>query len=770
MSDPLTCEVEPVGGDGLVDPELFVIRSVMLPAAASQIEAAGDSLTRMGDDLTTAMDSISSEWWKLPGCYEAPEASQAYLLLNPACEDADMVRAALGTAALLLADYSAAVAAEREMLRDLSARAEVFRREVYGTSWREDGGNIARNTALLEEHAAIAHRINAAAVECATGIYGLVGTMPDDFVPPEAIPEWALASPDVPMPWGYPAEEDRNWLESVGHVFWRFGNEFGTSVLGLTGYDTLTDERTGEFAGQAWAGLGNFLGSAVVSVAGAPLVYVAAQADPSERDGFMEWLVERNRVFTGAMAGMASVDLNAPAGHATDDWDEDPIAAAGYTVLNVGSLLAGVGVLSAGRAAVVAARVGAMSTRTARIVALAGQVGEFVIPATEIFTAGGIRVFAGLRNAIRLAEFDGLTIHPGAFLDDVARLADETPVQTTVSDEVFEGVDGGEVELGGIPDGELELVDSADLPEAPEDAPPSGPPSGGDGGSGGSGGGDPAPHPFEPDRPVPMTADAATVSRTWTQTDVDRALDEAPVNADGVSLDHRTGTPLDVTGQHGGVTLRWSEADGQWFVENIEPQARIQPGGAGAVDALTDSMRTAGPTPLDLSRADGYASGDVLRPGEHPPGTPAETFARSGGREGILHSKLRNGDGWRNYQHQISGWEPTADGLVPEFRRIDPTTGNPVDFDGRAARPDGRTAMLEAKFGHRELVFDPEGAFATRVRRQLPNQIADRLAVLGPDEFLEIHVSDPYGAAGIQEIVNGQPWNDQVSVVYTPAA
>lgn len=57
-----------------------------------------------------------------------------------------------------------------------------------------------------------------------------------------------------------------------------------------------------------------------------------------------------------------------------------------------------------------------------------------------------------------------------------------------------------------------------------------------------------------------------------------------------------------------------------------------------------------------------------------------------------------------------------------------------------------------------------------RVRQQLPDQIRDRLAVLQPDEFLEIHVSDPYGAAGIREILDDAKLGQRVTVVYTPAS
>ncbi|WP_420115016.1 hypothetical protein [Pseudactinotalea sp.] len=462
-SAPPVCEVEPIGGDGLVNPELFVIESHALPTAASQIEAAGDYLCRMGDDLHGTMDDISTAWWRLAGCYEAPEATSVYTLLNPACESAGQARAALSTAAIFLRDYATAVASEREPLRDLTARANQFRRDVVDgvtipksesasatfwdtvtgiagaddlvtVPWYEDGPTRNRNQALLEEHAAIAHRINTAAVTCANGINGIVGHLPAGVDAPEVIPEWALASNEVPMPWGYPAEEDRNWLEALGHVGWRFGNEFGTAVAGLTGYDTLMNERTGATAAQNWAGLGDGLGSLLVSAAAAPLVIGSAQVPEGERAAWMQWFVDRGDVTAAAVGGAVSIDYQAGGSAMFAQWSDDPVEAGGYAAVNVASLFAGFGFLSASRAAMIAARTGAMSTRVARIVALAGQVGEFVIPTSEILAAGGLRIVTGLRHAVRLSEFDGITIHPAQFTDEVARLTTNDSISVTVED------------------------------------------------------------------------------------------------------------------------------------------------------------------------------------------------------------------------------------------------------------------------------------------------------------------------------------------------
>lgn len=125
-------------------------------------------------------------------------------------------------------------------------------------------------------------------------------------------------------------------------------------------------------------------------------------------------------------------------------------------------------------------------------------------------------------------------------------------------------------------------------------------------------------------------------------------------------------------------------------------------------------------------------------------------------------------DPYLRYRIQITGWLPGEDGSVPSYRRLHPTTGEPVDFDGRVERGDAVVFPM-AEYGMRELAFDPEGEFSMRVRQGLPPHVARQLEVLREGEELEIHVSDPYGASGVRTLLEHVGLGDRVTVLYTPA-
>lgn len=126
-----------------------------------------------------------------------------------------------------------------------------------------------------------------------------------------------------------------------------------------------------------------------------------------------------------------------------------------------------------------------------------------------------------------------------------------------------------------------------------------------------------------------------------------------------------------------------------------------------------------------------------------------------------------NVDPYLRYRIQITGWLPGDDGSIPSYRRLHPTTGEPVDFDGRVERASG-VFFLMAEYGMRELAFDPEGEFATKVRQGLPPHVARQLEVLQEGEELEIHVSDPYGASAVKMLLEHVGLVEHVTVLYTP--
>lgn len=435
MTDPQGTEA--ADGDGLIDPEHFVIGADYVALAAGQIEQAGTLLTALAERVVDPMTEISSSWWRLPGCYEAPEQSQVYLLMNPAVTEAEAMATDFSAADRHLQTYATAVLAEQENLRDLTARATAFRSAVVGgvevpvthrgasmapvvealggtaptevVPWNHDEATASRNASLLEEHAAIAARINAAAVACANDIDTLVRALPNDHAPAEAFGEDALADSRAPMPWGYPREPERDVEASIRHGFYRFLANGVIAAGALGGFDVENDwERTPGLASQSWAGLGDALGSLVVAASLIPYSRLTPLGDRAVVGalpaGAQEWVHRREEVATGTLAGLVGIDYESHL--AGEDgmwmWREDAVATATESVLNVGTMFIGPGGAVRGGSSA--------ALRSLRVVTGAA---DFVVPGTSFLVHGGIGVVRGLQDAVRTGD-----LQPVALVDD----------------------------------------------------------------------------------------------------------------------------------------------------------------------------------------------------------------------------------------------------------------------------------------------------------------------------------------------------------------
>ncbi|MFV0428281.1 MAG: GH-E family nuclease [Arachnia sp.] len=81
---------------------------------------------------------------------------------------------------------------------------------------------------------------------------------------------------------------------------------------------------------------------------------------------------------------------------------------------------------------------------------------------------------------------------------------------------------------------------------------------------------DPSRRLYDPDSPAPSTIPAKEAPHPYTQADVERALDNAPVNDKGDPVDPRTGEPLNLTDAagHRGWEMRWDPDAGDWAAQN----------------------------------------------------------------------------------------------------------------------------------------------------------------------------------------------------------
>lgn len=124
-----------------------------------------------------------------------------------------------------------------------------------------------------------------------------------------------------------------------------------------------------------------------------------------------------------------------------------------------------------------------------------------------------------------------------------------------------------------------------------------------------------------------------------------------------------------------------------------------------------------------------------------------------------------------DYQLQIAGVERTPDGRVPERVEVG-TTGRDVKFDGHTVRegPPPVEVLLDAKDGYRGLNFADLGQGYWQHRADsLVAQAQRQLDAVPHGAVIEWHVSDPYGAAGMRQLLESRRmFSHEIRAVYTP--
>lgn len=162
-----------------------------------------------------------------------------------------------------------------------------------------------------------------------------------------------------------------------------------------------------------------------------------------------------------------------------------------------------------------------------------------------------------------------------------------------------------------------------------------------------------------------------------------------------------------------------------------------------------------------------YTSGDPHYPGGWPPGTPESTWTKGDNDPGWHHIN-RGERPWMPYQEQISGAERLPDGRIPEYAQLNPDTGKHVNFDGHTYRGD-QEIFLDAKDGYAKLATEPGKPWTDGMKDGLLKEVENQLGALPEGARLEIHVSDPMGAAAIRKLLDDADLTD-ANVIYTPKA
>ncbi|WP_424467618.1 hypothetical protein [Pseudoclavibacter helvolus] len=464
--------IEVCTGDGLIDPSAFVCKSADLDTSA--IEASATSLEGMGTGLVEKVSTISSTWSGIGGSYQAPEQESVYAAITPASNAAADVETSFSSAAGYLRTYAEELQGVKATLQDLEDRAATFRQEAlrgydvtiwdahglfsseFWTTdvtklgdksehipWTEHGPAIEKNESLLAEYAAIIETVWAAATTCAAGLETLsTGTYvtEDEAITAEAI----MASTE--LPWGYPADEDRNCSESVAHGAGNFWHGTWTGAASLIGRDPESGEWGWDNAGAAWGGLGNFALSTAVVLS--PTTWAVKLVAPgSEAD---QWFDDRVNVAATGWGSLIGWDHQAAlAGeNGFHAWEEDAVATGTETIANIGTFFipganVAKGVSTAGKVGSIVTRVG-------------GFAADFAIP-------GGSLAVGLATKGIKFSP-DGLKITPYVGATGVVDALSPTGGVPPVSSHF--GLDAPGTVPGGPKGGTLELPTGTGTPGA----------------------------------------------------------------------------------------------------------------------------------------------------------------------------------------------------------------------------------------------------------------------------------------------------------------
>lgn len=538
---------------GLIKPDMFVAKAASLNT--SLIAQAARDLRSMGRKVSDEVSSISTSWSALKDgeTYQSPHQDRVYDLMAPAVTSADDLEAVFDAMATHLETYRGTLWAIKPRLTEFETRAAAFRSKVVGgvmvdgsskkspsigdsirgafdfvplvnekkvrVPWYEDRASCDMNEGLLAEYAGLLAEISEASTLCANSINALVvGTTIDVATAYQAEQFTDLANP---MPWGTPREEDRNCSESARHGAESFGTGLWDGARALVvGYNPQTG---GYFeTADAWRGLGDLAESiAAVAVFGIPANLMIAFG--RDDNAFSDYMGERSTTFITVLGSFVGYDASSSDGW--HKWKEDAVSTGTESALTLATFFIPSASASNGLKA------GSAASRAAAAGAVAADV---VFQGGSWAVKGGVKVSAALGDVLR-------------FGDDLAG----------VSGQVVQS--GGRLSWSG---GTAGLIDAVAGPTPVTDSlfgPAKVSPSSGSTSS-----------LYDPNAPVRETVNQSSAPKGYGAADVETAWRDAPVDAQGRPVDHRTGTPLIAENLDGnrGWHMKWDPEGGQWVAEN----------------------------------------------------------------------------------------------------------------------------------------------------------------------------------------------------------
>ena len=201
----------------------------------------------------------------------------------------------------------------------------------------------------------------------------------------------------------------------------------------------------------------------------------------------------------------------------------------------------------------------------------------------------------------------------------------------------------------------------------------------------------------------------------------------------------------------------YSDLDKRMLSELLRDEARWQKADQKRRKRAADEEK------IGIIEDDGstYTSMNSAFPGDYPPHTPPN-------KNGIKYIKrTKEYAEWVQYQEQISGWNVTNDGKIPEY--VVPMPGKkPVEFDGHTVRGEPPVEIfLEAKHRHQPLLYYAEYMNSQKTQVRILKQVRRQMSVLPENAQLEWHISSKQGAQAISLLfIKAKIYS--VKVVHTP--
>ncbi|SEF44232.1 hypothetical protein SAMN04489712_10135, partial [Thermomonospora echinospora] len=222
---------------GVIDPGAIPIPK----ADPDAVETAGRALGGDGTAIAGTGHDIHTGWQRLRGAYEAPEAPQLFAATQPVETTGNAFRDEVATVGGALVSFAGEIRPIIGRLQSLKTSAQNFRNGIAGDDdWREDEDKVTEHNKLNNDVLAAVAQYQDAERRCAnkiTAIFGGTHFVPADGNPGQGQQGYGLgqAPTDVETPWAKPQEHDKPWYQDVWDGVWDFGEGIITDLADLVG-------------------------------------------------------------------------------------------------------------------------------------------------------------------------------------------------------------------------------------------------------------------------------------------------------------------------------------------------------------------------------------------------------------------------------------------------------------------------------------------------------------------------------------------------------